>query len=427
MIKKINFKSKLLRSIVVLMTGTLASQIINLALSIPSLKYYYEAEDMAEWGLFMRIVAVGGALATARYEFAIPVAKADIHSFRLYRIALRIAIKVSLITGVAALIPIFFFSDLDDMIFYALIPIALFFTAYYSIGTNWAIRKKRYRGISFSKITATSVGGGSKLLFGWAGTGYIGLIIGTVIGMIASNTWFFRDFLKLNRNYKVKSNSPRNKMLAKEYSEFPKVNLPHTLMDVGRDLLVAILLIKIFSEEDFGYFDQSYRMLRLPLMLAGLAVGQVFFQRSAEKYSNRENILPMILKSVKLLTLISIVPFTLIFFFGDDLFAYVFGERWRGAGEYSEIMAPWFMLNFIASPISFLPLVLRKQRQFFLMAAVGSIMMILAVIIPTLVFEADVKVTLWALSLSQVAYFIFFIFKILDFIRKSNKERSIEN
>ena len=101
--------------------------------------------------------------------------------------------------------------------------------------------------------------------------------------------------------------------------------------------------------------------------------------------------MPIMLKSLKVLTLISIVPFTLIFFFGDDMFAYVFGERWRGAGEFSEIMAPWFMLNFIASPVSFLPLVLKKQRQFFLMAAVGSIIMLLAIVIPSFVFETDIK------------------------------------
>jgi O-antigen/teichoic acid export membrane protein len=127
-----------------------------------------------------------------------------------------------------------------------------------------------------------------------------------------------------------------------------------------------------------------------------------------------------------MLALISILPFTLIFLFGDDMFAYVFSEKWRGAGEFSQIMAPWFMLNFIASPLSFLPLVLKKQRQFFLMAAAGTSMMLLAIVIPSFVFDADIKVMLWALSLSQTAYFIFFIFKILDYVRKSNLERGIQ-
>ena len=84
------------------------------------------------------------------------------------------------------------------------------------------------------------------------------------------------------------------------------------------------------------------------------------------------------------------------------------------------------MLNFIASPLSFLPLVLKKQRQFFLMAAAGTSIMLLAIVIPSFVFDADIKIMLWALSLSQTAYFIFFIFKILDYVRKSNLERGIQ-
>ncbi len=426
MIKKLNLKSEFLKYVIVLMSGTLAAQVINLGLSIPLFRYFYTPEQAAEWGLFLRIVGVGGAIATARYEFAMPIAKIDVHSFRLYRLAIRIALNVLLFTSVLTLIPIALVNDLSDIIYYALIPIGLFLTAYYSIGTNWAIRKKTFRSISLAKVVNTSVGGGFKILFGWMGSGYIGLIAGTVIGLAASNLWFFADYIKSKRLYQFKTKSLRNKAIAKEYSDFPKVNLPHTLMDLSRELIVAVLFVLIFSKLDFGFYDQSLRMLRLPLMLAGLALGQVFFQRSAEKYNNRENIMPIMLKSLKYLALISVVPFTLIFFFGSDLFAYVFGERWRGAGEYSEIMAPWFMLNFVASPVSFLPLVLKKQRQFFLMAAVGSLIMLLAIVIPSFIFETDIKTMLWVLSLSQVAYFIFFIFKILNYVKKSNKERGIQ-
>ena len=188
--------------------------------------------------------------------------------------------------------------------------------------------------------------------------------------------------------------------------------------DPGRDLLVAILILQLFTKADFGLFDHSLRMLRMTLMLAGLAISQVFFQRCAEKFNKGEDILPLVLKAVKVLALISIVPFGLVFFFGDDLFAWVFSEKWRGAGEYSQIMAPWFMLNFIASPISFLPLILGKQRQFFLMAAVGAVSMILGFWIPDAFYNASIETTLWIVSLCQVAYFLFVIFKTFQYLKQ---------
>ena len=400
------------------MSGTMIAQLLSLGFSIILYQYFYSPEEAAELGLFARIIGVGAAIATARYEFAMPITKADVHSFRLYRLALRLALIASGITAVVILIPVFLAGNVSDALFFAMIPFGMFMGAYYSIGTNWAIRTREFKSISFSKVTSVGFGGGLKVLFGWLGAGYIGLIIGTVGGLVAANGWFARTFQGAKRKFDVKAKSPKTKLLAKTYQEFPKVNLPHTMMDLGRDLLVAILILNLFTKTDFGLFDHSYRMLRMPLMLAGLAISQVFFQRCAEKFNKGEDILPLVLKAVKVLVITSIVPFGVVFLFGDELFAWVFSEKWRGAGEYSQIMAPWFMLNFIASPISFLPLILGKQKQFFLMASFGALTMILGFWIPDTFFQASIETTLWIVSLSQAAYFLFVIFKTFQYLKE---------
>ena len=97
----------------------------------------------------------------------------------------------------------------------------------------------------------------------------------------------------------------------------------------------------------------------------------------------------------------------------------VFSEKWRGAGEYSQIMAPWFLLNFITSPISFLPLILGKQKQFFYIAIAGAAIMILAFWVPDTFFHASIETTLWIVSLSQVAYNLFIIFKTFQYLREA--------
>jgi O-antigen/teichoic acid export membrane protein len=288
------------------------------------------------------------------------------------------------------------------------------------MGTNWSIRMKQFRSISYAKISNAFVGNLSKIAFGMSNFGYIGLIIGTTIGLIVSNIWFMLDLSKVNKKYRIKSRSPRNFLLAKEYSEFPKVNLPHTLMDLGRDLLIAVLLLQLFSKEDYGLYNHSYQMLRLPLIFAGLAIGQVFFQRCAEKINNNEDILPLMTKAVRTLTLLSIVPFSIIFFFGEELFTFVFGENWTGAGTFSEIMAPWFLVNFITSPISSLPLIIRRQKSFFKIAMIGSGLLILSVVLPNFMFSADIKTTLWIMSSVQVVYFMVLIYKIFGFVKELN-------
>jgi O-antigen/teichoic acid export membrane protein len=399
------------------MSGTVVAQVINLGLNIV-IGWIYNPEEVAELEMFSRIMAVGAALATAKYELSLPVAKTTSNAYRLYLVGLRMTMNVTLISFVAVLVPILWSRSSNEVLFYLLLPISIALTAFYNLGTNWGIREKIFSSISYSKVANSSIGGSVKVLFGWLGLGYIGLIIGTTVGLIVANLWFLRDFLRAKKSHRIALKSPRNFLLAKEHKAFPKVSLPHTLMDLGKDLLIAFMIMEFFTKNDLGYYGLSYRILRMPLLLVGLALSQVFFQKCSEKYNKGEDILPLITKALKLLILISIIPFAFIFFFGGDLFAFVFSEKWRGAGEFSQIMAPWFLMNFLVSPISFLPIVLGKQREFFRIGAIGTITMIISIFVPAFFFEVDVKTMLWAMSLSQVAYFVFVIFKIFQFVKK---------
>ena len=116
--------------------------------------------------------------------------------------------------------------------------------------------------------------------------------------------------------------------------------------------------------------------------------------------------------------------FGFIFFFGEELFGFVFGQDWRGSGTYSEILVPMFMINFISSPISSLPLVLRKQKEFFKLAILGSVMMILAIVLPKYLLDADIELTLWILSISHSIYLIYVIYRIFNFVKESRNQKT---
>jgi O-antigen/teichoic acid export membrane protein len=82
------------------------------------------------------------------------------------------------------------------------------------------------------------------------------------------------------------------------------------------------------------------------------------------------------------------VPFTIIYFFGQHLFVFVFGDQWLESGKLSEIMAPWLMLNFISSPLTIIPLVLEKQKMFFFISISGSILQVAGFLILPNLFNA---------------------------------------
>jgi teichuronic acid exporter len=419
MIKKINLKSDFIKSVAVLMTGTMAAQMLGYVFA-PIITRYYSPEESGELDLFIQMVALGAAFATARYELTLPVAKAHVHSFRLYHIAIRITVLVTIISFLILLYPVFTNGASVDYLFYGLVPVALLLTASSNMGTYWAIRMKLFSSISFTKVATSISSNLVKVGLGIIGWGYMGLILGNIAGLIFGNIWFVRNFFRGQKEFKIRSRSPRNFVLAKQYIEFPKVNLPHVVLDLGKGLLVAVFIMHFYGKGAFGLYGLSFRMLLMPIMLMGQSIGQVFFQKCSEKFNAKEAITPFIRKTMLTLFLLSIVPFTLIFFFGSDIFAFVFSEDWREAGIYSEIMAPWFVMIFVVSPVSSLPLIINRQREFFTLAILGTSLMIAAISIPPYFFDATIIQTLWVLSLSQAAYFVFSIFKIFEFVRKAD-------
>ena len=193
MLKSFNLKSEVFRNILVLTSGTFLAQLVAYVL-MPIITRLYTPDESAELGLFLRIIGVGAAIATARYELALPVTKLDHHSFRLYRFAIRITIFTSLASLLLLIIPLLIAEGPSRKLFYISIPIAILLTAFMNLGTNWAIRMKRFNVISYSKLTNSIVGNVFKVIFGALGTGYIGLVLGTLMGLIVSVVFFFKDF-----------------------------------------------------------------------------------------------------------------------------------------------------------------------------------------------------------------------------------------
>jgi len=71
-----------------------------------------------------------------------------------------------------------------------------------------------------------------------------------------------------------------------------------------------------------------------------------------------------------------VVPFLILLFYSPELFILVFGEKWRQAGEFSQILSFLFFIQFVVSPLSSLILIAEKQKidfylQIYLVATVG--------------------------------------------------------
>jgi len=178
--------------------------------------------------------------------------------------------------------------------------------------------------------------------------------------------------------------------------------------DIARINVITLLINIIFSATQLGFYNLAFRTLQAPLTLIGKSVSQVLFQKVAEQYNVGKPTWPILKKIVIRLALVSLVPFTVILFFAPDIFRFVFGEEWAIAGVYSQYLTPWFFMNFISSPISTTPLVLKKEKPFFLISLAYNISLPLSFYVASLVFT-DLKYIIVSFSVVGSLFLAFII------------------
>mgnify|MGYP006137256045 FL=1 len=410
-----------LKSLAVLMTGTLIAQIVGYMLA-PIITRLYSPAEMGEFGMFQRITLLLATIATARYEYALPLPKKERHAFFLFRFALKITcvtLLISLLVGI-----LYGMIKNEGMDYYLLISFLLltvFSVVFFNLGTNWSVRKKYFHKISMAKMTQSISLNGLRVVFGVFQFGSLGLILAYGISFLLSALYFLRDFLFLNGAVYSKLSSLKTRVMSRKYKDFPRANLPLALSDYVRDVLVALILIEFFSQSLFGAFDHSYRMLRIPVMLIGASLSHVFFSRISAYKTEGKLIFPLFRKVISILSLLSIIPFVIIYFFGAPLFGFVFGAEWRFAGELSEIMAPWLMLNFIISPLSTIPLVFGKQKPYLLIGVIASLLQIIGfVLIPWMLgnMNKNISFMFQCVTWAQVIMALITIYFLFNIVKK---------
>ncbi len=412
------FNNDFVKSVATLVTGTVLAQIVVFLVS-PIISRFYTPVEVANFSIYTRIIILVSTLATARFESALALPKRNEHAFTLYRLIVRLVFISFIVSIILCFLYVFFgLKNTNESFIYLMIPFGFVPLCMMNIGNSWAMRQGQFTEISKLRMVNSISMNLSNVLFGLLNFGYQGLILGYIIGVTLPGAWFARKYHLLKLKYKDFSNINRRKIIGSTYIDFPKVNLPHALMDIIRELLIVFFILLFYSKNILGSYDFSFKMLKLPLTIIGGAIGQVYFQKIALKRNKGESIYEITLLTVKNLFLISIIPFSIIFFYGQELFSFVFGKDWELAGRYSEIMSPWLMVNLLVSPISHLPVVLGKLKPFFWVGFTGSILLIGMLFIPF--FNKDLSFEL-LLNFINYTQSIFLFFVLLWFVRLSRK------
>ena len=150
---------------------------------------------MGELAFYMRLIGFISAIATLRYEAALPLPKNDSHSFLLYRLAYLISLVILLIVAVVfSFLIISGVSTHFSWWFYLFSILGTACVIIVNVGTSWSVRMGEYPIISRNKITNSLVANLLKWLFAFFHLSAFGLILASLIGSIVSSFEFAFNF-----------------------------------------------------------------------------------------------------------------------------------------------------------------------------------------------------------------------------------------
>jgi O-antigen/teichoic acid export membrane protein len=147
------------------------------------------------------------------------------------------------------------------------------------------------------------------------------------------------------------------------HRKFPLYSFPSSFLDAAFLALPLPLLIRMFGVATGGYYAVVWKAITVPGVLITVAVADTFHERLATCARDTPHKVWGLFQAISLMLLVTgLVPAAMLWFWGPQLFAWVFGARWALSGTMAAIVAPWYLAQFIVSPLSRVVVVLSGQE-----------------------------------------------------------------
>ena len=358
-------KGRFAHDVGILMSGTVAAQLLPVLIS-PLLTRLYSPSHFGTYALYFSLAAIFSLLASGNYELAIvlPEKEEDVPAIAMLVVSLTLAVCLALFLlfwlGNAFLSGLLGSREIAGWLFF--VPLTILLMNVYQVFYYICNRGQRYRALAFSKFGQMAVTSLVYLLFGFAGSGVKGLILGDMAGFLFASLYLGLAWRRGGAPSQGRPSWLQVKRQALRYRRFPQFSMQANLLNMVSNQAPVILMSNFFGAAVVGFLNLSQKVLGSPLAVFSKSVSDVFRERASREYRANGNCLSIYMKTLKSLALISVLPFLILFLAAPALFAIVFGPSWRVAGEYARILSVMFFFRFTASPLSYVFYIAEKQN-----------------------------------------------------------------
>ncbi|MDH1706344.1 lipopolysaccharide biosynthesis protein [Acinetobacter johnsonii] len=412
---KLNAEGGFLKSISLLVGGTVFAHAITI-LALPLITRLYSPEDFSRLAIYTSLLGIFSVVACLRYEVAIPLPQSDDEAERL----LIISIINSLLFSLILFLLLFFLNPIIIQWFGNryfsqitwLLPLGVLSASLYSAFKFWCTRTRDFKVIAKTKFEQALSSVIAQLGLGWLGMTSIGMLVGQFFYNGAGFFSLLRKKSKFtNPNYK------NIKQTYKNYSNYPKYSVAEALFNTAGVHLPMLLIAIIAAPKEAGYLLLASKIMVIPMVLIGTSVSQVYYAHANEA-KNKGELAKFTRNCMLKLFKLGAVPLIVIGLVAPWGFALIFGNEWKRAGELVAWMTPWFLLQFLASPVSLVLHICMRQKLALVLQFVGFVLRVGSIFLAIIVAK-DLVSEFYAIS-GFIFYLIYLvlILKILKNIEK---------
>lgn len=352
------------RNMAVVGGASVLGQVANV-LAAPLLAHLYDPEAFGLLSVYAAVLSVLVAIASLRFDFAIPIAADPLEALHLLALSVLLAFVTSMALGLVLLA---WGAQLSAALgaaplapFLWLLPVALFTASVAQALASWAVYTRSFPALGRMRAMNGLAQAGGQAALGVIHAGPLGLLLGDLAGDAFGMEQLSRRFVAVLRSTRLSLATLGR--CAHERWGFARVMTAASFL-TALSLQVPFLLIpKFFGLQLSGQYFLAYRVLVLPGSLVAAAVSQVFFGEASFRRADPQRLHDLAYNAAVCLFVFSIPTYAIVMVGGPALIEAVFGYRWALAGHYAQIMAPWLMLWSVASPISTLVLVGRREIE----------------------------------------------------------------
>jgi O-antigen/teichoic acid export membrane protein len=388
-------------------SGTATAQALPIAMS-PILTRLYTPEDFGILALYAAIAAILTTISTAQYEQAITLPAKDEDAANLVSWTLKVCGYFSLFL----LITIAFTNSLVAELlghpeianWLYLLPFTVFASGVFNAHTLWCNRRSEYSVIAKHSMQLSLVTVACNILLGFSKIPG-GQIIGSLIGRMVAALSLRQKTHSLYGSILKTTDKKTEHTLARQYKAHPFYFLPSNIISACALEIPVLMISTLFSITVVGYFSLAHRLVSLPTKLIANAIGDVYRQQISYAYSSQGSFEAIYLKTLKITFLSALLPFTIVYVVAPTAFAFIFGEEWRVAGEFAQILTISSFFSFVSTPLNKGSIVV-GAKYYALIWNTLRLVSNLVVWVAALSLKLDIAQLLWGIVIVNIGLYI---------------------